>query len=232
LLALDSLSKSFQFPDGREHVLFRDVSLTVENGVFASLIGPNGCGKSTLFRIIAGYVPLDSGSVSLNGKALQKLSHYERAKYIGYVDQDTYRSMASELTCGQVLALAQKRRRRLGLRITNAGDAVRRLAVHSEYIAGWAEENLDRQTKILSGGQRQLLSICAAVLGDSELLLLDEHSASLDEAHKRYVDEFLFSYTKGNKAVALCITHDHEWVKLHSDVVYEFQNEMIIMQER
>lgn len=224
MLILDNLSKSFEQPGGNVKNLFRSINIEVKKGSIVSIIGPNGCGKSTLFKIISGELSADTGNIFLNFDDITYSPIHLRSKMIGYVQQDTYRSMASDLSVGHILSIAGKRKVNLSLSYPKVAHSINLIKNISPYISEWLENKIEIPTKFLSGGQRQLLAIISSVLGNPEVILLDEFTASLDDIHKSYADNLIHKITYDTGTITLCITHDHAWAKKNSDFILRFDN--------
>ncbi len=180
MLKLTAVKKTFNKGTVTEKRALTGVDLTLADGDFVTVIGGNGAGKSTLLNMIAGVYPLDSGMVELDGQDISRLSEPKRAKYLGRVFQDPMRGTAADMQIEENLALARRRgqRRTLAWGITKQE--------REEYPELLAKLDLGLETRmsakvgLLSGGQRQALTLLMATLTEPKLLLLDEHTAALD----------------------------------------------------
>ena len=180
LLQIHNLTKIFGEGTINEKVAIKDLTLELSGGDFLTVIGNNGAGKSTLLNGIAGTFPVDGGRIVLGGRDITKLPEYKRAKYIGRVFQDPLKGTAFDMTIEENLAIAAAKNKSRGLQpgITKADKASFRekLAV----LGMGLEDKMTQKVKLLSGGQRQALTLFMAVIADPKVLLLDEHTAALD----------------------------------------------------
>ena len=180
MLKLSHVKKTFNKGTVTEKRALTGVDLTLNDGDFVTVIGGNGAGKSTLLNMIAGVYPLDSGVIELDGTDISRLSESQRAKYLGRVFQDPMRGTAADMQIAENLALAKRRGQRRGLSwgVTKAEK--------DEYVELLKRLDLGLDTRLnakvglLSGGQRQALTLLMATLTRPRLLLLDEHTAALD----------------------------------------------------
>ena len=186
MLKLSHVKKTFNKGTVTEKRALTGVDLTLNDGDFVTVIGGNGAGKSTLLNMIAGVYPLDSGVIELDGTDISRLSESQRAKYLGRVFQDPMRGTAADMQIAENLALAKRRGQRRGLSwgVTKAEK--------DEYVELLKRLDLGLDTRLnakvglLSGGQRQALTLLMATLTKPRLLLLDEHTAALGHAqHER-----------------------------------------------
>jgi len=212
LLRLKEISKGFQQPDGTTLQVLKDVSFDLGDGQIMGLMGANGSGKTTLLNVISGELAADGGGIAVDGDAIDALAAYRRYRFIGRVHQESYKAMAADLTVAQMLAIAERRRHSLRLSAPNAQGAVLDLADYSQHIADFLTGRADVPTKLLSGGQRQLLAIAISVLGGPKLLLLDEHLASLDAIHVDIADQVIKSAADKNRMMVIAASHNKTWV--------------------
>ena len=224
MLEKKNISKTFNPGTINEKRALTNVSLTLNDGDFVTVIGGNGAGKSTLLNAIAGVWPVDSGSISIDGQDVTGLPDYRRAKLIGRVFQDPMTGTAATMQIDENLALAKRRGRRRGLRwgVTQAerGEYRERLKLLNLGL----EDRMTSKVGLLSGGQRQALTLLMATLQKPKLLLLDEHTAALDpktaekvlNATERIIDE--------DHLTALMITHNMRDAIAHG-------NRLIMMHE-
>lgn len=180
MLVLRHVSKTFNRGTTTEKRALHPCDLTVERGDFVTIIGGNGAGKSTLLNIIAGMFLPDGGTVTLDGRDVTLLSEPQRARYLGRVFQDPMRGTAADMQISENLAMAYRR----GKRRTLAWGVTRdERAMFRERLAGLGlglEDRLADKVGLLSGGQRQALTLLMATLQKPDLLLLDEPTAALD----------------------------------------------------
>ena len=180
MLEVKGVWKTFNAGTVNEKQALRGVSLTLNDGDFCTVIGGNGAGKSTLLNTVAGTYPVDAGTISLGGVDVTRLPEHKRAKYIGRVFQDPMLGSAPTMQIEENLALAARRGKSRGLRWgitkTEREDYIQRLKILDLGL----EERLTSKVGLLSGGQRQALTLLMATLIKPQLLLLDEHTAALD----------------------------------------------------
>ena len=194
MLKAQGVKKTF-FPGSvNEKRALRGVDLTLEDGDFATVIGSNGAGKSTFLNAIAGVFPIDSGTIEVGGVDISDMPEYKRAQYIGRVFQDPMRGTAGNMMIEENLAMASRR-----------GQKFREML--KELDLG-LEERMTAHVGLLSGGQRQALTLLMATLVRPQLLLLDEHTAALDPKTAAKVLELTDRLVTTQKLTTLMITHN------------------------
>ncbi len=210
MLKLTNIRKTFHPGTVNEKAALNGVSLTVENGDFATIIGSNGAGKSTLFNAIAGTFITDEGSIQLDGRDITFEPEFKRATEIGRLFQDPMKGTAPNMTIEENLALAYlrvaKSRGSIFSRLTGAQRKMfrERLALLNMGL----EDRMKQPVGLLSGGQRQALTLLMATLIPPKILLLDEHTAALDPATADKVLELTREIVKENNLACLMITHN------------------------
>ena len=209
MLTLTNLRKTFAPGTVNEKVALDGVNLHLAPGDFVTILGSNGAGKSTLFGAIAGSFLPDQGSVVLDGADITRLPDYKRSKYIGRLFQDPLKGTAPNMTIEENLALAYLRasdQRSPFSRITakDRRDFRDRLA----QLELGLEDRMDHPVGLLSGGQRQALTLLMATLVTPKLLLLDEHTAALDPATAEKVLKLTRSIVEENHITCMMITHN------------------------
>ena len=180
MLELKQIYKTFNPGTINEKRALNGVSLTLDDGDFVTVIGGNGAGKSTLLNAMAGTFPVDGGTISIDGIDVTRLPEHKRAKYIGRVFQDPMMGTAATMQIEENLALAARRGQRRGLK---AGITAKERKEYQELLKILdlgLEDRLTAKVGLLSGGQRQALTLLMASLVKPKLLLLDEHTAALD----------------------------------------------------
>ena len=182
MLEIKNVSKTFNAGTINEKRALTDLSLSLNDGDFVTVIGGNGAGKSTLLNAVAGVWPVDSGSILIDGEDVTGMPEYKRAKYIGRVFQDPMMGTAPNMQIEEYLVLAYRRGRKRGLKwgVTNAEREIYREKLATLGLG--LEDRLTAKVGLLSGGQRQALTLLMASLQTPKLLLLDEHTAALDPA--------------------------------------------------
>lgn len=207
MLRLDHLVKSFHRGTPNEVRALRDVSLTIETGSFTVIIGTNGSGKSTLLSAVAGSIMVDSGRITLGNRDITSWPEHRRAALVARVFQDPFAGSAPSLSIAENLALAQRRGKSLRpcrlLRRRDRSHWRERLA----QIGLGLEDRLDDSMELLSGGQRQCVTLAMASLVQPELLLLDEHTAALDPRSADLVIGLTKSIVQHDHPTTLMVTH-------------------------
>ena len=180
MLVLNQVHKTFNIGTINEKPALRGVSLTLNDGDFVTVIGGNGAGKSTMLNAVAGVWPIDQGSISIDGIDVTGLPEYKRAKYLGRDFQDPMTGTAATMEIQENLALAARRGEKRGLKwgITKA-EREKYHEILKELDLG-LEDRMSSKVGLLSGGQRQALTLLMATLQKPKVLLLDEHTAALD----------------------------------------------------
>jgi putative ABC transport system ATP-binding protein len=208
MLDLEDVSKTFFPRTVNERHALRSISLTLSEGDFATIIGSNGAGKSTLLNVIAGSIPADSGTIRIDNRNITKLPSYKRASLLARVFQDPQAGTAPHLTIEQNMSIALSRGRRRGL---GAGVGAKRRELFRKELAvlGLGLENrLGTRVGMLSGGQRQALSLLMASFTHPRIILLDEHTAALDPARAELVTELTQKVVADGNLTALMVTHN------------------------
>ena len=208
MLDVRGIYKTFNVGTVNQKTALSGTTLHLKDGDFVTVIGGNGAGKSTLLNAIAGVWTVDEGSISIGGVDVTHLPEYKRARYIGRVFQDPMMGTAANMQIEENLALAARRgqRRGLGIGITKAEreDYRERLKILDLGL----EDRLTSKVGLLSGGQRQALTLLMASLRKPKLLLLDEHTAALDPKTAAKVLETTNSIVARDKLTTLMITHN------------------------
>ena len=208
MLEIKNIFKTFNAGTINEKRALNGVSLTLNDGDFVTVIGGNGAGKSTLMNAIAGVFGVDSGSIVIDGVDLTHLPEYQRAKYIGRVFQDPMMGTAATMQIEENLALAARRGKKRTLRI-GITKAEREEYREQLKILGLGLENrLTAKVGLLSGGQRQALTLLMATLQKPKLLLLDEHTAALDPKTAEKVLDATELIVAKDKLTTVMITHN------------------------
>ena len=208
MLEIRNISKTFNPGTINEKKALLDLSLTLKDGDFVTVIGGNGAGKSTLLNAVAGVWPVDCGSILLDGEDITALPEHKRAKYIGRVFQDPMMGTAPNMQMEENLALALRRGQKRGLHwgVTKAERQEYREKLKTLGLG--LEDRMTVKVGLLSGGQRQALTLLMASLRKPKLLLLDEHTAALDPATAAKVLELSDQIVAENGLTALMITHN------------------------
>lgn len=210
MLKIQGISKTFFAGTINERRALVDVSLQLDEGDFVTVIGSNGAGKSTLLNTISGRYPVDEGALVIDGANVSKLKEFKRARYVGRVFQDPMAGTAPDLTIEQNLALALQRgkRRGLGRGITKARKA--KFVEELRSLELGLEDRLTAKVGLLSGGQRQALSLLMAGFTQPRILLLDEHTAALDPQRADLVTNLTERIVADGGLTTLMVTHNME----------------------
>ena len=191
-----------------EKVALDGLSLTLERGDFAVVIGSNGAGKSTMLNAVSGALMLDQGSIAINGADVPAMPVHPRARHVARVFQDPMKGTAASMTIAENMLLAEMRQKPAQLRrgLTTARREAYR--AHLSYLGLGLEDRLDTQVSLLSGGQRQSLSLVMAVSGEPDILLLDEHTAALDPRTAELVLNATLRAVTALKLTTMMVTHN------------------------
>ncbi|MDO4812138.1 MAG: ATP-binding cassette domain-containing protein [Eubacteriales bacterium] len=208
MLELQHISKTFNPGTVNAKTALRDLSLTLHEGDFVTVIGGNGAGKSTMLNAVAGTFMVDEGKILIDGTDVTHLPEHKRAALIGRVFQDPMMGTAPTMQIEENLALAARRGQRRGLKwgVTNA----EREEYHEKLktLGLGLEDRMTAKVGLLSGGQRQALTLLMASLKRPKLLLLDEHTAALDPTTAAKVLELSDRIVEENGLTAMMITHN------------------------
>ncbi len=209
MLKITSISKTFNPGTVNEKKALTNLSLHLEKGDFVTILGSNGAGKSTLFNAIAGTFPVDSGSIRLDEQNITSQPDFKRSKYIGRMFQDPLKGTAPNMTIEENLALAYMRASRgtSPFSMITKGDRKDFRERLAQLELG-LEDRMDHPVGLLSGGQRQALTLLMATLVTPKLLLLDEHTAALDPATAEKVLALTQKIVAENNITCLMITHN------------------------
>ena len=224
MLELQNVTKTFNAKTVNERVALNNISLQLEDEDFVTVIGGNGAGKSTLLNAIAGVWPVDSGHIVVDGTDLTGIPEYKRAALLGRVFQDPMMGTAATMQIEENLALAARRGKKRTLR---AGITKEERALYRNRLAelGLGLENrMTAKVGLLSGGQRQALTLLMATLNKPKLLLLDEHTAALDPRTAAKVLELSEKIIRENRLMTLMVTHNMK------DAI-RYGNRLIMMNE-
>ena len=224
MLELVNIRKTFNPGTVNEKKALQGLNLHLNEGDFVTVIGGNGAGKSTMLNAVAGVWPVDEGRIRLDGQDITALPEHKRAALIGRVFQDPMMGTAPNMWMEENLALALRRGNRRGLR-WGISNAEREMFVEKLKTLGLGlEERMTAKVGLLSGGQRQALTLLMASMKKPKLLLLDEHTAALDPATAAKVLEISDQIVQENNLTTLMITHNM------SDAI-KHGNRLIMMNE-
>ncbi len=224
MLSLKNVSKTFNIGTINEKKAIINLSLDVEEGDFITVIGGNGAGKSTLLNLIAGvYIP-EEGTIELDGQNVTKLKEYKRAKYLGRVFQDPMTGTAANMEIQENLALAYRRGKFRGLSWGVTHREKVEFKSQLKILGLGLEDRLTAKVGLLSGGQRQALTLLMATMKKPKVLLLDEHTAALDPKTAEKVLSVTEELAGRNNLTTVMITHNMK------DAI-RYGNRLIMMNE-
>ena len=224
MLDLINLRKTFNPNTINQKVALDGVSLHLDDGDFVTMIGGNGAGKSTLLNAIAGVWPLDDGKVIIDGMDISGLSEHLRAPWLGRVFQDPMMGTAATMQIIENLALAKRRGQKRGLRPGVTKPEKEEYRAFLATLGLGLEDRLTSKVGVLSGGQRQALTLLMATLNKPKLLLLDEHTAALDPRTAEKVLQLSDQIIRENNLMTMMVTHNMK------DAI-RFGNRLIMMNE-
>lgn len=208
MLIAKNVHKTF-FPGSvNEKKALQGVNLTLNDGDFVTVIGSNGAGKSTFLNAIAGVFPIDQGSIEIDGIDITNMPEHERAKYIGRVFQDPMKGTAGNMMIEENLAMASRRGQRQGLAWSSKPEMTAKFREMLKELDLGLENRMTAHVGLLSGGQRQAVTLLMATLVRPHLLLLDEHTAALDPKTAEKVLALTVKLVETNKLTTLMITHN------------------------
>lgn len=231
MISIKKLSKSFNKGTDLENNIFDGFNLEIEGNTSTAIIGTNGCGKSTLMNLIAGSLTVDGGSIEVDGVDVTSLSEKQRAKYFGRVHQNPSKGVSPSLTILENLALADNKNKSFNLgRLIN----MERVGYYKDLLRPLnlgLENMMDTKVSLLSGGQRQSLSLVMASMNNPKLLLLDEHTASLDPRTSKVIMEKTKELIANREMTSLIITHNMEDAVKYADRVIMLKEGKIVVDE-
>ena len=208
MLKVNSVNKVFNKDSLDEHVALDNVSLHVSEGEFVTVIGGNGAGKSTLFNAISGSMLCDSGEIILGNEDITYMPEHKRATFIGRIFQDPMKGTAPNLTVGENLIIAYLRSNNRNMMAVPSKMDKEYIREHLANLNLGLENRMNTKIGLLSGGQRQAITLVMATLAKPMLLLLDEHTAALDPASGKSVTDLTKKIISENNITTLMITHN------------------------
>lgn len=210
MLAVSSVNKTFFPGTANERCALSDVDLHLDEGDFVTVIGSNGAGKSTMLNIVSGDLFPDDGAVTIDRRNVTRFKDHQRASFVGRVFQDPMAGTAPHLSIQENMAIADKRgaARWLALGVTRAKK--RRFADELAALELGLEDRLTAKVGLLSGGQRQALSLLMATFSEPKILLLDEHTAALDPQRAELVTRLTEQVVTEKQLTTLMVTHNME----------------------
>lgn len=208
MLEIKNVHKTFNPNTINEKKALNGIDLVLNEGDFVTVIGGNGAGKSTMLNMIAGVYPVDCGTITIDGKDVTKLPEHKRAMYIGRVFQDPMTGTAADMQIAENLALAARRGKRRGLKHGVTRKEKENYINILKSLDLGLETRLTSKVGLLSGGQRQAVTLLMATLKKPRLLLLDEHTAALDPKTAKKVLELTEAIVSRDNLTTIMITHN------------------------
>lgn len=208
MLSIKSVNKTFNKNSPDEHVALNNLNLHVSEGEFVTIIGGNGAGKSTLFNIISGSILCDSGEIVLGNEDITYMPEHKRATFIGRIFQDPMKGTAPNLTVEENLIIAYMRSTNKNIMAVPTKKEKNYIREHLASVNLGLEDRMNTKIGLLSGGQRQAVTLVMATLVKPRLLLLDEHTAALDPSSAKNVTELTKKIVSENNITTLMITHN------------------------
>jgi putative ABC transport system ATP-binding protein len=208
MLTINKVSKTFNINTVNEKKALQNVNLVLEDGDFVTIIGGNGAGKSTLLNMIAGVYPIDSGHIYLDDTNISLFPEYKRAGLIGRVFQDPMMGTAGDMEIQENLAMANRRGKKRLLRWGITKEEKKIFAEKITSLGLGLETRMTSKVGLLSGGQRQALTLLMATLQEPKLLLLDEHTAALDPRTAKKVLDLTEEIVAKQHLTTLMVTHN------------------------
>lgn len=208
MLELKDISKTFAKGTVNEHAALKNINLSLKKGEFVTIVGSNGAGKSTLFNMICGTYMQDTGTITLDGIDISFMPEHKRAKMVGRVFQDPMKGTAPNMTIEENLALAYSR---AGSGFFSQAVGKKKREMFQEAVSKFdmgLEDRMKTKIGLLSGGQRQVVTLLMCTIVTPKLLLLDEHTAALDPVTADKVMGITNSIVKENGITTMMITHN------------------------
>lgn len=208
MLDIKNVEKTFNPGTINEKKALNGINLHLNEGDFVTVIGGNGAGKSTMLNMVAGVYPVDCGNIVIDGVDVTRLPEYKRAKYLGRVFQDPMTGTAADMQIEENLALAARRGKTRLLRVGITAKERKEYKELLKILDLGLEERLTAKVGLLSGGQRQALTLLMATLKKPKVLLLDEHTAALDPKTAKKVLDITEEIVQKNNLTTIMITHN------------------------
>lgn len=221
---MKNIQKYYNKGTANETCLFHGFSLTIQDGEFISVVGSNGSGKTSLLNLICGSIPVDGGSIIMNGKDITGMKEFRRQKKIGRVFQNPALGTCPSMTILENMSLADQKGKKFGL---TPGTDKKRVESYRESLSHLnlgLESKLDVKVSALSGGQRQALALLMAVMSPIEFLLLDEHTAALDPKTAELIMKLTRQIVEQKHVTTLMVTHNLRYAA-------EYGNRLLMMHQ-
>lgn len=229
MLEIKNIHKTFNPGTITEKKALNGITFTINDGDFITVIGSNGAGKSTLLNAIAGTWPLDEGSIKIDGQEVSSLPDFKRATYIGRVFQDPMTGTAADMQIEENLALAKRRGQKRGLKIGITKEEREEYYNILKELDLGLEDRLTAKVGLLSGGQRQALTLLMATLVKPKILLLDEHTAALDPKTAEKVLSATKRIVEKDNLTTFMVTHNMKDALKYGNRLIMMNNGQIIL---
>lgn len=208
MLQITNLCKVFNKDTVNEKSVFDKLYLDIEDGEFVTIIGSNGAGKSTLLNIVSGNIELDKGRISLSNNEISKLPEYKISKMIGRVYQNPTMGTSPSMSILENLSMALNKGKKFNLSMAVSKNKIDYFKEILSHLSLGLENQLNTKVGLLSGGQRQVLSLIMATMSNPKLLLLDEHTAALDPKTSEKIIELTEKIVSEKSITTLMVTHN------------------------
>lgn len=229
MLEIKNISKTFNAGTINEKKALNNLSLTLDDGDFVTVIGGNGAGKSTMLNAICGVWKLDEGEIIIDGKNITSMSEHKRATFLGRVFQDPMMGTAADMEIQENLALARRRGRRRGLSWGISKSEREEYRTLLATLGLGLEDRMTSKVGLLSGGQRQAVTLLMASMNAPKLLLLDEHTAALDPKTAEKVLEITDKIVSENHLTTIMITHNmHDAIRHGNRLVMMHEGRIVV----
>lgn len=229
MIEVRALRKAFNRGTPNEVLALRDITFRLAPGEWATVVGSNGAGKSSLLNVLAGVYPPDAGSILVSGVDVTHQAEWERARLIGRVFQNPLDGTAASMTVEENLSLALLRAQRRGLRPGVKERDRRTFRAQLAELGLGLEQRLGTQVGLLSGGQRQAVTLLMATLVKPRVLLLDEHTANLDPGTAHEIERLTQQIVESHHLTALMVTHNmQQALRMGSRTLMMHEGEIVL----
>ncbi|AFS77372.1 ABC transporter, ATP-binding protein [Gottschalkia acidurici 9a] len=229
MLKVNNLVKVFNKNTVNENVIFNNFSIEINKGDFITIIGSNGAGKSTLLNVISGVLSMDEGTLILDGKDITNLPEYKRTRQIARVFQDPSKGVSPSMSILENMSMAYNKGKTFGL---TRGVSKKNIGLFKELVSTLnlgLENKMDEKVGLLSGGQRQSLSLIMSTMCRPKVLLLDEHTAALDPKTSARIIELTSEIVNRDNITTMMVTHDLSHVtKLGNRVIMMHRGNVVL----
>lgn len=229
MIRIRNLHKTFNKGTVNENQIFRNLNLDIEKGDFITIIGSNGAGKSTLLNILSGSLPADGGSIVLEDRDITKLKEYKRTRFIGRVFQNPSMGTSPSMTILENLSMAYNKGKSYGLSLGASRKNVPHFRDLLSRLHLGLEDKLGTKVGLLSGGQRQSLTLVMATMSQPLMLLLDEHTAALDPKTSERIVALTEEVVREQGITTLMVTHNlHHAIRMGNRLIMMHRGEIVL----